>query len=1027
MESNDSAEGCSPNPDSLLHSLNAKFEGTLDPIGKNRYLSRMAKRPAEDDEDDDKPVRKRRYKPKKTDDEEDGAPGSRGRGKQAEEDEDEDEFSISTGNDYLDIALDFRDDCLDWAKEHLVAAIIIFTVTFLIVSTLSYLFIRSWARYLNRPSIETVQNAYNLGYFPETYRLAEYALEYVSPGDPVTRCALLFFQSAALCAIAERVVPADRRDYYLTAANYLKESAVYNFLPEQSDKGWFLLGKSLYHCGELEQCRDPLRIALDEGYPRTKEIYWYLANAYILGASPDLQRSRNYLQRYQNEPTALEEEIAESKLLETMITLHLDGIESAEEVLTTVPRFAQFALMRHFVVGQIELFKARQLIAKAVDIETDPNPRSLRHLLVPPAPVRPESSVEPEPAELPEEIPTSPAPVLPMDDTTLQEFMRQNPLAPQNPPTPVVGSFDGTSEIQQRFAEMRSRYARNQTEDEIIVLERGDTTFAPISASPPPEIERAPLVSDPILRRVRELRDVADSHYQQAINRFVDVINLARAENPWGRSARLLVGICYTELGNPNRAEEYFRGLIETFPTSSEAAAAHFLLGDHDRTMGNSDAAFRSFAEAFENLRRNPAYASLWIPKTMFAERSIEIVRSDMEKQNFDSALKMLDMLSGILSAAEIARLRGETYESWAALLQSQAETIFGEQGNQLSREAESKRRGAGAAFATLAQLLANTLECSELLWRGAENYRLGKDHRRGIIEYQKFMRVNLVEHRPEVFYRIGEMYLHLDVLAEAADTLEEALKDFPTHYLVPQMRLVLSHVYHEQKEWEKAKALLQLNLVGESAPSSGVYRDSMYELGRISFAQRDLDSAIPYLEDALKVHPDAIQAADASYLLAQAYLRQAENLLEELTDNPAAEVRQWIESNAKTHRLRGLSFLDKTEQILSDRQQAMGLTEADQLMRRNVMFLTCSVLLRMEQYEQVIPKLNAAATIYQEREEALDALVKMAFALRMLGSDTEAQTTLRRAEVILSQLEKNGTISGGSNWRNVIQEQIRR
>jgi tetratricopeptide (TPR) repeat protein len=403
------------------------------------------------------------------------------------------------------------------------------------------------------------------------------------------------------------------------------------------------------------------------------------------------------------------------------------------------------------------------------------------------------------------------------------------------------------------------------------------------------------------------------------------------------------------------------------------------------------------------------------------------MVRSDIEKQNFDSAITLLDMLNGVLTSSEIVRLRGETYESWAALLQLKAETTFGEQGEHIAREAESKRRSAGATFAALAGLSSATLEFPDLLWRSAENYRLGKDHRRAIVEYQKYQRVNLVDHRPEVYYRLGEMYLHLDDLVEAADTLEEALKDFPTHHLVPQMRLLLSHVYHEQKEWDKAIALLQLNLVGESTPTSGIYRDSMYELGRISFARRDWDAAMSYLEDTLKVHPDAIQAADASYLLAQTYFIQADNELDELANNPTEEFRQWIESNVQTRRLLGLSLLDKTEQILADRQKAMGLTEAEQLMRRNVLFITCSVMLKMKQYEQVIPKLNAAATIYQDREESLDALVKMAFAMRMIGRDTEAQTTLRRAEVILNQLEKNGTIPDGTNWRNILQGQIRR
>jgi hypothetical protein len=118
---------------------------------------------------------------------------------------------------------------------------------------------------------------------------------------------------------------------------------------------------------------------------------------------------------------------------------------------------------------------------------------------------------------------------------------------------------------------------------------------------------------------------------------------------------------------------------------------------------------------------------------------------------------------------------------------------------------------------------------------------------------------------------------------------------------------------------------------------------------------------------------------------------------------------------------------LDKTESILTDRQRAIGLTEAEKLMLRNVQFMSCSLLLTMEQYEQVIPRLNTVATIYQEREEALDALLKMAYAMRMVGRDVESQTTLRRAEVLLNQMEKLGIITDGTNWRRNIQRQMKR
>jgi|GEM_PF-2374202 len=987
----------------------------------------MAKRPVRDDDDDDDlpKVRKRRYKPPKKEEDDDDAPMPGRRGGVPGDDEDEDEESISTGNAYLDITLDFMDDCIDWSRKHVFYALLIAGILLLLLSTLCYFAVSSVVHYLNRPSLERVIDAYDRGLFPETKLLADHALTYISiRRRPHNRTPFLFLQGAAICALAEREPLANRRDFYLMAANFLREAAIYNFLPSRAPEGWFLLGKSLFHIGELEQCRVPLRIALEEGYPHTKEAYWYLANAYFLGASPDLPRARYYLQLYQNEPTALEEEIAESGLLETMIALNLEGIEEAEMVLARVPRFQQFTLVRNFVEGQIELFKARREMQNAVNFENDPNPSLLQHAPVAPVPVVPQPVIPESPVI---NIPAAPAPVSPVDETTLREWM-----CPDIPPAPVLGGFDGTSPIQQRMAEMRPRYAENMAadnsaDDDIIILPREGITTAPVPPPIPEPFEFDRLGGDPVMQRIQEYRNAATSHYSRAIARFSEVVRMADIHNPWGRTARLLLGMCYLEMGNPQEAGNHFRSLMGAFPDSSEAAVAGFLLGEHDRMMGNSDSAFRAFAQTFENLRRHPAYASLWLPKEEIVKRSAEMVREDIDTHSHADALRLLNMLRGVMPETDRIRLIGEARESWGAMLHQQAETTFGEQGEELVRESEWQRCLAGVAFATLAQLVSDTQEFSELLWRGAENYRLGKDHRRAIMEYLKYIRANHVGRRPEANLRLGELYLHLDILGEAAFALEEGLREHPAHYLVPQMRLILSYVYREQKEWEKAKALLQLNLIGEATPASVTYRDAMFELGKISFEQGDLDSAIPYLEDAIRVHPNALQAAEANYTLGLAYLRQAVRLLNELTPDTPEVIQRSVETNAQMHRYRALLYFEQAEIILTDRLQALGLTSAERLMLRNAHFQICTTLLLMERYEEAIPRLNTVAAMYQDREEALDALIKMAMALRMTGRDTESQTAVRRAEVILNQLEQLGIITDGARWRSVIQGLMRR
>ncbi|MDR0522587.1 MAG: tetratricopeptide repeat protein [Planctomycetaceae bacterium] len=966
----------------------------------------MAKRPATEEEDEVPKIRKRRRPQKKAGDEEDGTPPSGGtKGNKADEDDDEDgEGSISTGNVFLDIVLDFRDDCLDWAKDHFLYAIIISSAAFIIFAVISSLVIYSWVRYFNRPSLADVIKKYDSGAFPEAKFAADYALEYVPPKDFETRCAFLFFQGAATIAVAERAAPADQRDLYLTAANYLKESARYGFVQSRTAEGWFLLGKALFHCGELLDCRQPLLIALDDKYPHTKEIYWYLAGAYYFGAAPDLQRSRQWLKKFQTEPTALEEELAESHLLEAMINLQLDGIEAAEESFRKVPHFEAFEMMRHLVEGEIEFYKGRRYRQMSIDLKNNPNPVNIPDLPAPNGGL----------------LPSDPAP---------------------GDPEPAVGIFDADSDLQKRVAEMRSKYAQDANnvtknppagdvneEDRIIVLPKTDSSGLPSPEdTPKPPPAHHEFDSDPVLKRAAEFRDIADEHYRKALAHFAEVIRLSTYQPDWGRIARLLTGICYAEMEEAQKARQTFHHLMETFPSSQETAAAAFMAGEYERTMGNPDAAYRAFDHAFENLRHDPNYASYWLPKSEMIDRCTGMVRSDIDAQRHADAMKILNAARGVMEPAMLARMTGETCEDWASALRRQTETAFGERRIQLTKEAELKMRSAGAAFRELAEILSATPEYSGLLWRSAEDYRLGKDYRNGIIGYKKFLQSDFINHRPEVYLAMGELYLHLDLLEESARCLEDALHEYPSDVLVPQIRLALSRTLYEQKEWDKAKSLLKLNLIGEFTPESLSYRDAMYRLGKISYEQGNIDEAIPYLEDAVKIHPEAEAAADAHYALSKTYLRRADKQFKESAGCPTEALRQMTESAAQQDQQRGLAHIEKTVSILEDRRRTAGLTEAENLMYRNAQFQTAFLLMRMKEYLRAVPMLNNLATKYQDRPEALDALIAMAVALRLTGRETESETTLNRAEVILNQLEQNGKIADGTNWRNTINRQRKR
>lgn len=529
---------------------------------------------------------------------------------------------------------------------------------------------------------------------------------------------------------------------------------------------------------------------------------------------------------------------------------------------------------------------------------------------------------------------------------------------------------------------------------------------------------------DPRLERAKALHRQAEERYEESIRLFLQVQERDTFVPRWLRTAQLLEGICREELKQFEQAQKVYLDLSESFPGTSEAVAAHFFWAVIERVLGRAETALAGFARAFDSLRNLPNYACPWLSKNRILQESEAAVDDLLDMKDYPKALTLLHLLREIMPGVDIARYRSEIFQHWAEDLRKQAETTFGEEGDVLLREMYDKYCRAGEAFEEFARYRFTENDYDQRLWQAAENFRLGRDFRRSIPLYRKFLQVNWKDNQPEALYYMGEMFIQLDALDQAVEYLERILQEFPNHQLTPRTRLALSRAYYEQKEWDKAKQLLQRNLVDQYAPSSTIYRDSIYALARLSFERGELSEAIPLLEDAIKIHPDAIQAADAHYNLSRAFLKQADNALAEQNDSMLEDARRQIQAEIRSARQKALYHMQKAEEALVKRQNAVGLTESEQLMLRNCLFGAGNIMLQLGRYSEAIPVFNIAATRYLDRPESLDALLQLALAYRGLGRDRESLPILNRAEVVLNHFEENGTIPKDNRWGRQIRVQ---
>ncbi|MGL4594864.1 MAG: tetratricopeptide repeat protein [Thermoguttaceae bacterium] len=1197
----------------------------------------------DDDEENVGPPPKKRRRPQKKEsnnEEDDDNPPKKlgkGRGKDDEDDDDDESDSISTGNIVLDIVLDFWDDCVDWFKSHVAAGIIIAIFAFFLFLGGIALLANAIINYVTRPTLQQALTAYELGVYPEAKRMAERVLLSIPKTNEIERAKALFIIGAATCAAGEQSWAVDKRPIYLAAANYLQDSEKYGFAPNYVATGYFLLGKSLYLSGELERCRDPLRMALEAGINRRKEVNWFLANSYFLGSRPNLFESLKYVERFENDASVTEEERCEIELMHTLILIQLGKTNDAETLFRLIPKLSEFESMRTFVQGQIDFLRAREIRQKLQQLRNNPNPIDLGDFplaLTPeesnPPPISNESGKtdpllngtllndttlsEPTNSDLPSSadalfdsilspnstqndvqnqrqneeknessnektngVPnkssfeeskpvkgsTLPSPAFQDESTPIPtndhdpESETQSllplssklnvkteikmpagavlPILPEKfqtarsdvfDPFPVSVTqvpgldFDESSNEQplfQRMAQLRARpsnpYSQNtasqnttsqniaesvlgnttesvsgntfettpekkmemvaetdakidEKTDENEGLETGrkfDKNAADTSVSENVDVKKRPFdpsavivvpkkvkpdetdmyddlqkpnapnppansgtfaaieISSPeeqLQKRLADLQKSEESRYFDAIKAFQRVRQIGQIARRWIRTAELLEGLCYEELGRTKEAQKIYSHLSDAFPETLEAALSDFLWGNLEYRAGKWETALAAWKIAFDYMRNEPNEASPWVPKEMILRRCEDIIRTNVQKRQYNNAIALLHQLREVMPDFQLFRFLGAIYEVWGNEIADQSENLVGPAAQKRQRDAEIYYDNAGKSFDKLAVIQFDTPEYPAWVWRSATNFRLGKNYRSAIIQYRKFLRINLNEHRPEIFLDLAQMYINLDAFDKAQSLLEDALIDYPNHALTPSLRLLLATVYSESKEWEKAKNLLKSNLLGDYAPDSIIYRDSIYALGKTFYEAGNIKESIPFLEDALANHPNAPQALESHYLLARDYLNLANETSKTVIETPLEKVQEQIHAQTAADQELALAHYRIVDSILSKQEKLAPLTDPEKLMLRNARFGIGMILMELKRYSDAIHFFDITATQYQDRPEALDAVMQMALAYRNLDRPGDALTAMNRGESLLLKLEKNGTVPSPNNWK---------
>lgn len=202
--------------------------------------------------------------------------------------------------------------------------------------------------------------ALDAGQWSEARRMAE-RLRDQADAAPETVAGSAFVMGAALAFEADQNWEPQRKNLYVAASRYLKESRDRGFPSGRKPQGLLLLGRSLYASDHFAASRPVLREALEVNPDKRPEIHALLAETYLNEANPQYEQALKENTLYLAAPNLAPEDRQRGMLKRARILLHLNRTAECAQILSEIPRDAKDRAEAIVLEGQLLLHETRQL------------------------------------------------------------------------------------------------------------------------------------------------------------------------------------------------------------------------------------------------------------------------------------------------------------------------------------------------------------------------------------------------------------------------------------------------------------------------------------------------------------------------------------------------------------------------------------------------------------------------------------------------------------------------------------------
>lgn len=513
-----------------------------------------------------------------------------------------------------------------------------------------------------------------------------------------------------------------------------------------------------------------------------------------------------------------------------------------------------------------------------------------------------------------------------------------------------------------------------------------------------------------------------------------------------GAAARYLAGRAHRIAGRGPEALGIFANLRQSGRQTAEAIAAGVEELELLAEMGQFDDAVLAARATVREIGDPQAFDAQWLSLPTLKSRLAAVGEKMRRAQAFAAAVEFARVLPPVFEPAEALQMQGQGHRQWGNSVLERFTGVLGDSGTEGRSEARQHLRDAGDAYAEAARVMFTEPAYTDLLWQAIDSYQSGRAYARSLELLDDYLRYESRERKPRGLIAQGRARLATGEAGRALLPLADCIEEFPRDSLRYEARLLAAVGRAELGEVDEARQLLEENLFdGRLAPSSPVYRDSLFILGELLYRhacrqhlrlttptgateriepgdhprdevaeqftknQQVLDDAILRLDQAAhrdEAHGNPLRSRRAAYLAAEAHQLAA------FWPGIVAEDPETLESARRQLRQKRLSHLSDAQRAFAElRSQLNALDERDELsswepaMLRNCYLAEADMLFELGQIAEAAEAYQNTAHRFLNEPLSLEALLRQGRCFERLGRSADAKRVLQQAARVLERI----------------------